>query len=74
VGELGRFSAWTFEDPREGVLLLDRSVEPEARDSEALELGARESWLGGILDGGFRSTLREFSDRSVIRLIGGARC
>jgi hypothetical protein len=68
-GELGRFSAWTFEDPREGVLLLDRSVEPEA-----LELGARESWLGAILDGGFRSTLREFSDRSVIRLIGGARC
>jgi hypothetical protein len=74
VEELGRFSAWTFEDPREGVLLLDRSVEPEARESEALELGARESWLGAIREVDLRSPFREFSDRSVIRLIGGARC
>jgi hypothetical protein len=60
-----------FEDPREGVLLVDLSVEPElwepeAWEPEAIELGARESWLGAILDGGLRSPLREFSDRRVM--------
>jgi hypothetical protein len=48
--------------------------EPEAWRPEALEPGARESRLGAIPEVGLLSPLREFSERSVIRLIGGARC